>query len=160
MLHGATQVLFEGTPTFPTPDRLWDICHRYKVTTLYTAPTALRVLMGLGNQHVEKHDLSGLRLLGTVGEPINPEAWKWYYEVVGKKKASIVDTLSVYFFQCPILNDWFLISWWQTETGGLFFVFSMYLLHSRTHTHSCYDISVPRMHSYEAWLCYVPVFRS
>nr|WP_321442768.1 acetate--CoA ligase [uncultured Cohaesibacter sp.] len=101
LANGATTLMFEGVPTYPSPSRFWDVCDKHKVNIFYTAPTAIRSLMGAGNEHVEKADLSTLRILGSVGEPINPEAWKWYYEVVGKSKCPIVDT------------------WWQTETGGI-----------------------------------------
>ncbi|WP_114008620.1 acetate--CoA ligase [Cohaesibacter intestini] len=101
LANGATTLMFEGIPTYPSPSRFWDVCDKHKVNIFYTAPTAIRSLMGAGNEHVEKADLSSLRVLGSVGEPINPEAWKWYYEVVGKNKCPIVDT------------------WWQTETGGI-----------------------------------------
>ena len=97
----ATTMMFEGIPTYPDPGRFWQIVEQYKVNIFYTAPTAIRALQRFGNQYVEKYDLSSLRLLGTVGEPINEEAWMWYYEVVGKKRCPIVDT------------------WWQTETGGI-----------------------------------------
>ncbi len=100
LLHGATQVMYEGAPDFPTPSRMWEIIQRYKVTTFYTTPTALRMFMKFGDSIPNLYDLSSLRLLGTVGEPINPEVWKWYFDVIGKKKCPIVDT------------------WWQTETGG------------------------------------------
>jgi acetyl-CoA synthetase len=99
LCNGATSVLYEGTPDFPDKDRWWDIVERYKVTILYTAPTAIRAHMKWGPEHAAKHDLSSLRLLGTVGEPINPEAWMWYREHVGGNRTPIVDT------------------WWQTETG-------------------------------------------
>ena len=99
LCNGATSVLYEGTPDFPDKDRWWDIVERYGVTVLYTAPTAIRAHMKWGPQHAAKHDLSSLRLLGTVGEPINPEAWIWYREHVGGDTTPIVDT------------------WWQTETG-------------------------------------------
>lgn len=99
--NGATQVMFEGVPTYPTPDRFWSITEQYKVSLFYTAPTAIRALMRLGDEWPSKYDLSSLRLLGTVGEPINPEAWIWYHKVIGKEKCPIVDT------------------WWQTETGGI-----------------------------------------
>jgi acetyl-CoA synthetase len=92
--------MFEGIPTYPDASRFWQICEKHKVNQFYTAPTAIRALMGLGNENVEKCDLSSLKVLGTVGEPINPEAWNWYNEVVGKGTRPIVDT------------------WWQTETGG------------------------------------------
>ena len=99
LCNGATSVLYEGTPDFPDKDRWWDIVERYKVTILYTAPTAIRAHMKWGPEHAAKHDLSSLRLLGTVGEPINPEAWMWYREHIGLDRTPIVDT------------------WWQTETG-------------------------------------------
>ncbi|MDF2186972.1 acetate--CoA ligase [Paraflavitalea sp. CAU 1676] len=98
---GATTLLFEGVPTWPDAGRFWDIVDKYKVNTLYTAPTAIRSLMGFGLEPVQKHDLGSLKVLGTVGEPINEEAWHWYDENIGKKKCPIVDT------------------WWQTETGGV-----------------------------------------
>ena len=98
---GATGILYEGTPDFPAQDRFWDIVERYKATILYTAPTAIRAFMKWGDEHVNKHDLSSLRLLGSVGEPINPEAWMWYHDVIGGGKCPVVDT------------------WWQTETGGI-----------------------------------------
>ena len=101
MLNGATQVMFEGAPTYPGPDRLWELVNKYKVTVFYTAPTAIRAFMKLGDEHPQKHDLSSLRLLGTVGEPINPEAWMWYRRVIGGDRCPVVDT------------------WWQTETGGI-----------------------------------------
>ncbi len=100
LANGATSVLYEGTPDTPGKDRLWDIVERYGVTQLYTAPTAIRTFMKWGVQEPAKHDLSSLRLLGTVGEPINPEAWMWYHEHIGSGRCPIVDT------------------WWQTETGG------------------------------------------
>lgn len=98
---GATSLMFEGIPTYPDPGRFWDIVDKHKVNIFYTAPTAIRALMKEGEKWVNKHDLSSLRLLGTVGEPINPEAWMWYHTYVGKGKLPIVDT------------------WWQTETGGI-----------------------------------------
>jgi acetyl-CoA synthetase len=101
LANGATTVMFEGVPTFPDAGRFWQVCEKHKVNIFYTAPTAIRALMGQGKQYVEKSDLSSLRILGSVGEPINPEAWNWYNEVVGKKRCPIVDT------------------WWQTETGGI-----------------------------------------
>ncbi len=97
----ATSVMYEGTPDFPGKDRLWEIVERYKVTILYTAPTAIRTFMKWGDQYPSKHDLSSLRLLGSVGEPINPEAWMWYREHIGGNRCPVVDT------------------WWQTETGGI-----------------------------------------
>jgi acetyl-CoA synthetase len=99
LCNGATSVLYEGTPDFPDKDRWWEIVERYKVTILYTAPTAIRAHMKWGPEHARKHDLTSLRLLGTVGEPINPEAWMWYREHIGSDRTPIVDT------------------WWQTETG-------------------------------------------
>ena len=101
LANGATTLMFEGVPTYPSPSRFWDVCEKHKVNIFYTAPTAIRALMGAGEQHVKKADLSSLKLLGSVGEPINPEAWNWYSEVVGNKRCPIVDT------------------WWQTETGGI-----------------------------------------
>ena len=98
---GTTTLMFEGVPTWPEPDRFWEIVEKYRVNIFYTAPTALRALIREGNEWPNKHDLSSLRLLGTVGEPINPEAWIWYHEVIGKKRCPIVDT------------------YWQTETGGI-----------------------------------------
>ncbi|MFL4468705.1 acetate--CoA ligase [Tateyamaria armeniaca] len=100
LANGGTTIMFEGVPTYPDAGRFWDVCAKHKVNQFYTAPTAIRALMGAGNDWVEKHDLSDLRVLGSVGEPINPEAWNWYNEVVGKGKCPIVDTF------------------WQTETGG------------------------------------------
>ncbi|QYJ07802.1 acetate--CoA ligase [Qipengyuania flava] len=101
LLNGATQVIFEGVPNYPDHGRFWDVVAKHKVNILYTAPTAIRALMREGDDFVTGHDRSSLRLLGTVGEPINPEAWRWYFEVVGEKRCPIVDT------------------WWQTETGGV-----------------------------------------
>lgn len=98
---GATSLLFEGIPTWPDAGRFWEVVDKYKVNILYTAPTAIRSLMGFGTDPVQKHDLSSLKVLGTVGEPINEEAWHWYDEQIGKGKCPIVDT------------------WWQTETGGI-----------------------------------------
>jgi len=98
---GATSVMFEGVPTFPHPDRFWSIVEKYGVNIFYTAPTAIRAVMREGDEWPNKHDLSSLRVLGSVGEPINPEAWMWYYNVIGKGRCPIVDT------------------WWQTETGGI-----------------------------------------
>ncbi|MFC2122768.1 acetate--CoA ligase [Bacteroidota bacterium] len=98
---GATSLVFEGVPTYPHADRFWDIVEKYRVNIFYTAPTALRAIMREGDEWPKKHDLSSLRILGSVGEPINPEAWMWYYKVIGKEKCPIVDT------------------WWQTETGGV-----------------------------------------
>mgnify|MGYP005986339177 FL=1 len=101
LANGATTVVFEGVPTYPDAGRFWQVCEKHKVNVFYTAPTAIRALMAVGDEPVEKCDLSSLRILGSVGEPINPEAWQWYYEVVGKSNCPIVDT------------------WWQTETGGI-----------------------------------------
>lgn len=98
--NGATTFMYEGVPNHPQPDRFWDIIERHRVTIFYTAPTAIRSFIRAGDEWVKKHDLSSLRLLGSVGEPINPEAWRWYYEVVGGKRCPIMDT------------------WWQTETGA------------------------------------------
>jgi acetyl-CoA synthetase len=101
LMNHTTTFMYEGAPTTPGPDRFWDIIERNKITILYTAPTAIRAFMRLGDEHPKNHDLSSLRLLGTVGEPINPEAWIWYREVIGGGRCPIVDT------------------WWQTETGGI-----------------------------------------
>ncbi|MCP9221743.1 acetate--CoA ligase [Erythrobacter sp. LQ02-29] len=101
LLNGATALMFEGVPNYPDHDRFWQVCEKHDVAIFYTAPTAIRALMREGRAHVKKHDLSKLRLLGSVGEPINPEAWRWYHEVVGGGRIPIVDT------------------WWQTETGGV-----------------------------------------
>src|SRR5712692_8531925 len=101
LMNGATSVMYEGAPTTPGPDRFWDLIERHRVTVFYTAPTAIRAFMRLGPEHAKKHDLSRLRLLGTVGEPINPEAWMWYRETIGGNRCPIVDT------------------WWQTETGHI-----------------------------------------
>jgi acetyl-CoA synthetase len=101
LAFGATSLLYEGVPTFPQPDRFWEIVEKYKVNIFYTAPTALRALMREADEWPKKRDLSSLRILGTVGEPINPEAWMWYHDVIGAGRCPIVDT------------------WWQTETGGI-----------------------------------------
>jgi acetyl-CoA synthetase len=101
LANGATCLLYEGAPDWPAPDRFWELCARHGVTIFYTAPTAIRAFMKWGDHHVAKHDLSRLRLLGSVGEPINPEAWMWYHTVVGQGRCPIVDT------------------WWQTETGAI-----------------------------------------
>jgi len=98
---GATSIMFEGVPTYPDAGRFWDVVDKHKVTQFYTAPTAIRALMREGEEHVTKRDLSSLKLLGSVGEPINPEVWLWYWRVVGKERCPVVDT------------------WWQTETGGI-----------------------------------------
>ncbi len=101
LANGATTLVFEGVPTYPDAGRFWQVCEKHKVNIFYTAPTAIRALMGKGEEFVHAQDLSSLRILGSVGEPINPEAWSWYYRVVGKEKCPVVDT------------------WWQTETGGI-----------------------------------------
>jgi acetyl-CoA synthetase len=101
LANGATCMMYEGAPDWPEKDRFWDICERRGVTILYTAPTAIRAFMKWGDEHPAKHDLSRLRLLGSVGEPINPEAWMWYREHIGGNRCPIVDT------------------WWQTETGAI-----------------------------------------
>ncbi|MFP4377321.1 MAG: acetate--CoA ligase, partial [Spirochaetales bacterium] len=101
LANGATSVMFESTPLYPDPGRYWDMVARHKITQFYTAPTALRAVAREGNEWVTKYDRSSLRILGTVGEPINPDTWNWYHEVVGEKRCAIVDT------------------WWQTETGGI-----------------------------------------
>jgi len=98
---GATSLMFEGIPTYPSPSRFWEICDKHKISIFYTAPTALRALMAQGDEHVLKTKRESLRILGTVGEPINPEAWEWYFNVVGNKDCHIIDT------------------WWQTETGSV-----------------------------------------
>ena len=100
-LNGVTQVIFEGVPTWPNPDRFWEVVDKYKVTHFYTAPTAIRALEACGTEWIEKHSLETLKVLGSVGEPINEEAWEWYYKNIGKENCPIVDT------------------WWQTETGGI-----------------------------------------
>jgi len=101
LLHGATEVMYEGAPDFPDVSRIWKIIQKYKVTIFYTTPTALRMFMKFGDDLPNSFDLSTLRLLGSVGEPINPEVWKWYFKIIGKEKCPIIDT------------------WWQTETGGM-----------------------------------------
>ena len=101
LLHGATEIMFEGAPDYPDVSRIWDILQKYEVTIFYTTPTALRMFMKFGDNIPNSFDLSSLRLLGTVGEPINPEVWKWYFKIIGKEKCPIIDT------------------WWQTETGGM-----------------------------------------
>ncbi len=101
LLSGATTVMFEGIPTYPDPGRFWAIVEKYKINQFYTAPTAIRALEAFGNGPIEPHDLSSLKVLGTVGEPINEEAWHWYHDHIGKNRCPIVDT------------------WWQTETGGI-----------------------------------------
>ncbi len=99
--QGATSIMFEGVPNYPDPGRFWEVVDKWKVNQFYTAPTAIRALMAQGEKWVNDHDLSSLRILGSVGEPINPEAWRWYFKHVGKERCPIVDT------------------WWQTETGGI-----------------------------------------
>ncbi len=101
LANGATSVMFEGVPTYPDAGRFWEIVDKFKITVFYTAPTAIRALMRLGDEWPAKYKLDSLRILGTVGEPINPEAWMWYYEKIGHERCPIVDT------------------WWQTETGGI-----------------------------------------
>jgi len=101
LANGATTLMFEGVPNYPSPSRFWDVVDKHQVNIFYTAPTAIRALMGAGEGHVKKSSRKSLRVLGSVGEPINPEAWEWYYNVVGDKRCPIVDT------------------WWQTETGGI-----------------------------------------
>ena len=101
LCNGSTSLMFEGVPTYPSASRFWEIVDKYQVTIFYTAPTAIRALMGLGDHLVNSSSRNSLKILGTVGEPINPEAWKWYYDIVGKKKCPVIDT------------------WWQTETGGI-----------------------------------------
>jgi len=101
LLAGATSLMFEGVPTYPDPSRFWKICEKYKVNIFYTAPTAIRALMATGDQYTTGVDLSSIRVLGSVGEPINEEAWHWYHERIGRGLAPVIDT------------------WWQTETGGI-----------------------------------------
>ncbi|HKK76271.1 MAG TPA: acetate--CoA ligase [Saprospiraceae bacterium] len=101
LLAGATTMMFEGVPTYPDAGRFWEVCEKHKVNQFYTAPTAIRALMAHGDEYVTKYDLSSITVLGSVGEPINEEAWEWYHKVVGKENSPIVDT------------------WWQTETGGI-----------------------------------------
>jgi len=101
LLHGATEIMYEGAPDYPDASRMWDILQKYKATIFYTTPTALRMFMKFGDDIPNSFDLSSLRLLGTVGEPINPEVWRWYFKTIGKEKCPIIDT------------------WWQTETGGM-----------------------------------------
>jgi len=101
LCNATTTLMFEGVPTYPKPSRFWEIIDKHKVNIFYTAPTAIRALMGLGNQYVNSSKRTSLKILGTVGEPINPEAWNWYFEIVGNKKCPVIDT------------------WWQTETGGI-----------------------------------------
>ena len=101
LANGATSLMFEGVPNYPDTSRFWNVIDKHKVSIFYTAPTAIRALMREGEEPVKKTSRASLRLLGSVGEPINPEAWRWYYEVVGDSRCPIVDT------------------WWQTETGGI-----------------------------------------
>jgi len=101
LLHGTTQIMYEGALDYPAPARIWEIISRYKASILYTTPTALRMFMKFGDNFPNSSDLSSLRLLGTVGEPINPEVWRWYFKTIGKERCPIIDT------------------WWQTETGGI-----------------------------------------
>jgi len=100
LANGATTIMFEGVPNYPTTARFWEVCDKHKVNQFYTAPTAIRALMQAGDEPVKSTSRSSLRILGTVGEPINPEAWEWYHNIVGEGRCPIVDT------------------WWQTETGG------------------------------------------
>ena len=101
LLSGATSIIFEGIPTYPDSGRFWAICEEYNVNQFYTAPTAIRSLMGAGLDFVTPHNLDSLKVIGSVGEPINEEAWQWYHKEIGKEKCPVVDT------------------WWQTETGGI-----------------------------------------
>ena len=101
LANGATSIMFEGVPSYPAYDRFWDVVEKYKVNIFYTAPTAIRAIAKEGDSWVKKHDLSSIRILGSVGEPLNPEAWRWYYDLIGRGECTIVDT------------------WWQTETGGI-----------------------------------------
>jgi len=101
LANGAISLMFEGVPNYPTSSRFWEVCDKHKVNICYTAPTAIRALMRDGDEPVKKTSRKSLRLLGSVGEPINPEAWEWYHKVVGEERCPIVDT------------------WWQTETGGI-----------------------------------------
>ncbi len=101
LANGATSIMFEGVPSYPTPARFWEVVEKYNVDIFYTAPTAIRAIAKEGDDWVKKHDISSIRILGSVGEPLNPEAWKWYYELIGRGQCTIVDT------------------WWQTETGGI-----------------------------------------
>lgn len=101
MPDGVTTTVFESTPVYPTPSRFWEVVAKHKLTQFYTAPTAIRLLRRLGAEHTQGHDLSTLRTIGSVGEPINPEAWEWYNEHVGKGECAVVDT------------------YWQTETGSI-----------------------------------------
>ena len=101
LANGATTLMFEGVPNYPDASRFWEVCDKHNVNIFYTAPTAIRALMREGDEPVKKTSRKSLRLLGTVGEPINPEAWLWYHKVVGEGRCPIVDT------------------WWQTETGGI-----------------------------------------
>src|SRR3569623_1567277 len=101
LANGATSLMYEGAPNWPEPDRFWEIIEKYRVSILYTAPNAIRAFMKRGVEWPRKHDLSSLRVLGSVGEPINPEAWLWYHEVIGGGRCPLIDT------------------WWQTETGAI-----------------------------------------
>ncbi len=101
LANGATSLMFEGVPNYPTASRFWEVVDKHKVSIFYSSPTAIRALMREGEEFVKKSSRASLRILGSVGEPINPEAWNWYYTVVGDKRCPIVDT------------------WWQTETGGI-----------------------------------------
>lgn len=108
LANGVTTTVFESTPTYPTPARYWETVAKYKLTQFYSAPTAIRLLRRLGEEHIGNHDLSSLRVLGTVGEPINPEAWNWYNEHVGKKQCAIVDTFWSVLFYDQSYRSWHL----------------------------------------------------
>ena len=101
LANGATSIMFEGVPSYPNYDRFWAVVEKYKVNIFYTAPTAIRAIAKEGDSWAKMHDLSSIRILGSVGEPLNPEAWRWYYDLIGRGECTIVDT------------------WWQTETGGI-----------------------------------------
>gem|GEM_PF-7054304 len=130
MQNGASIFIYEGAPNFPEPDRFWKLIDKYKISIFYTAPTAIRAFIKWGNHWVEKYSLKSLRLLGTVGEPINPEAWMWYNKMIGKENCPIVDT------------------WWQTETGAM--------VADRNRSNN--DFANTRCNSYKTRFCYVTVF--
>jgi acetyl-CoA synthetase len=117
LLNGATTLMFEGVPTYPDAGRFWNVVDKHQVNIFYTAPTAIRALQAFGTAIVDQYDLSSLRVLGSVGEPINEEAWHWYDKYIGKGKCPIVDT------------------WWQTETGGILISFGRYYTFK---TYLCY----------------------
>ena len=119
LANGTTTTVFESTPVYPTPSRYWQTVEKYKLTQFYSAPTAIRLLRRLGEHHVAGHDLSSLRVLGSVGEPINPEAWNWYNEFVGRKQCAIVDTFWYGFFFALRLPHTDLFLTRQTETGSI-----------------------------------------